>query len=80
MERFIGYIKKKSSVMDQIIFLLEILRINILKALRWAVMKRPITFFLINGEFSQIHLSIESAFHKIATDIFMFLRNVGTLS
>jgi len=37
-------------------------------------------FFLINGEFSQIHLSIESAFHKIATDIFMFLRNVGTLS
>ena len=45
MERFIGYIKKKSSVVDQIIFLLEILRINILKALRWAVMKRSITFF-----------------------------------
>ena len=73
--------KEKSSLMHQIIFLLEILRINILKALRWIVVKRSvILFFFLSGWFSQIHLSTESAFHKIATDIFMFLRNLGTLS
>ena len=72
--------KEKSSLMHQIIFLLEILRINILKALRWIVVKRSVIFFFLSGWFSQIHLSTESAFHKIATDIFMFLRNLGTLS